>query len=80
MITAASDLSPEIKEKLIEELKEKKLVLDDENPIGKGAFGYVYRTICTIRKELGACKVILIPDDFTIKAKEDLSKSVQNEV
>lgn len=74
------DLPLDIKEKVIEELKEKKLILDNEKPIGKGSFSYVYRTRSTVNEELGACKVIVIHEDLSLKAKEDLIKSVQKEV
>lgn len=74
------DLPQNIKEEVIEELKKRKLVLDDEKPIGNGAFSYVYRTRSTVKKELGVCKVIVIPEDLSLKSKEDLIKSTQEEV
>lgn len=78
--TEASYLPVSIKEKVIEELKEKKFIMDDEKPIGKGTSSYVYRIRRTVKKELGVCKVVVIPGDLFIKSREDLSKSIQEEV
>lgn len=75
-----ADLPPEIKEKVVEELRKLQLVLDDNKPIEKSVFEYIYRTRSTVKEELSACKVIVIPEDFSLKAKGELMKSAQNEV
>lgn len=80
LATVKEDLPQDIKEKVIEELKEKKFVLDDKKPIGKGSFSFVYRTRSTVTKELGACKVIMIQESLSLKAKEDLTNSIQKKV
>lgn len=80
MASASIDLSADIKEKVVEELKEKKLVLYNQAPIGNGAYGYVFITRSTVNKKLGTCKVIVIPEDLSLEEKKKLVELVQQEV
>lgn len=80
MSTENIDLPPKIKEKVVEELLSLNYVLDEKNPVARGALGFLYRTRSTIKKDIGACKVIVISSDLPIKEKEDMLKSIEKEV
>lgn len=80
VVEVNEDLPTYIKEEVVKELKKRKLVLDLNKPIKKDAFGHFYRTRSTDKKDLSVCKVIVIPKDLSLKAKNDLMRSVQEEV
>lgn len=80
MATDRTDLPYIRKQLLIQELANFKFFLDDENPIGKGEFGYVYRTKSILNNSLGACKIIEIPDCISIGSKEELLDAIKGEV
>lgn len=79
MATASVDLSVDMKQKVVKELERYKCVLDSQTPIGKGAFGYVYRARRVIGGDLRAIKVVLIPKMIN-EEKRMLLKSIDQEV
>lgn len=80
MVTEGSDLLVNIKEKFLEELRVRKLELDNYEPIGISDFVYVYRIRCTVTGNLEVCKVILIPEYLQKKAKVNFIKTIEKDV
>lgn len=74
------DLPSDIKKNVIEELVSLNYVLDENKPIGKIFFGFVYRIRNITTNNLGVCKIIVVPSYFSKIMKEKLMKLVQKEV
>lgn len=79
MTTNNEDLPPYIKESFIFELKVLKYILEEEKPIGKGAFGYIYKIKNRITEDICACKVIMIPQ-IDSNQRISVEKSISQEV
>lgn len=80
MATVEDDLPYDIKEIFKRELKLNNYVLDHNEPIGKGAFGFVYKIREVTVNWIKACKVILIINGYNIKTRELQLKSISEEI
>lgn len=80
MQTEIIDLPLDLKERIIEELASSNYVLADENPIKKDALGYTCCIKSTDTNNLGTCKIVVIPEELSVRAKEDLMRVVEKEV
>lgn len=78
MSTVFEDLPAEIKEKIAEELEKFKCVLYNQNPIGKGSNGYVYRVRREVEGDLIAVEIVLIPKMID-EEREVLLRSIDKE-
>lgn len=87
-LTWSADLLLNIKKELIAKISRFNQILAGDEPIGKGSFGYVYKTKHTSSGFFGACKVIALPKYFFNEMKANsltdegalLMNSLQKEV
>lgn len=80
MSAEIEDLPQKIKKKFIKELAALEYVLVEDKPIGRGAFGFVYKAKAKKGGDLAAFKVIKIPSSLYGEERKLMNKSINQEV
>lgn len=79
-VKVVKDLPKDIKELFIQELELLNYTLEDDQPIGSGAYGFVYKAATNFGDQLTAFKVIRIPKAIEGDERLLLLKSINEEV